>query len=351
MNADQKAGQHRINRRSLLLGAAAGGAVGAAAIGGAWAATALRPPQVVTTLSTASVFEHAYAFTTLGTMGGPVPHPDRAQPANLLHDAEHAILIDVGDGAAAQLAKAGVALTALSTLIISHLHVDHTGGLFALLGARIQQHVPGTLVVYGPPGTRQTVAEIETAQRYLADLDHAENTRTTDLAPTLVEVHEITDGSSFVLGDVTVLAAGNTHYGFAPGSADATAFQSLSLRFDMPDRSILYTGDTGPSPAVEQLGHGVDLLVSEIIDPDEELAKTLATRSDIPRYAIPFLRRHFADQHLTAKEVGRLMQRTGAKRLVLTHNAMDAVGIARAGQTIAGLSERPLAFADDLDTW
>lgn len=340
-----------MNRRAFLLGAAAGGAIGAAAVGGAWVGTALQPPTVASTLSPASVFEHDYAFTTLGTMGGPIPNPDRAQPANLLHNAHQAILIDVGDGAAAQLAKAGVALTALSTLVISHLHVDHTGGLFALLGARIQQHVPGTLAVYGPRGTTSMVGQIQTAQHYLADLDHAENARTADLAPTLVAVHEISDGSSFAVGDVTVRAAGNTHYGFTPGSADAAAFQSLSLRFDMPDRSILYTGDTGPSTAVERLGHGVDLLISEIIDPDQELAKTLATRSDIPVYAIPFLRRHFADQHLTAKEVGLLMQRTGAKRLALTHNAIDAAGIVTATETIARLTTQPLAFANDLDTW
>src|SRR5690606_21667302 len=85
------------------------------------------------------------------------PQERRAQPANLLVEGDQGILIDVGDGAAQQLGKIGVPLENVQTLFISHLHFDHTGGLFALLARRFQTLVPGKLTIYGPPGTQATV--------------------------------------------------------------------------------------------------------------------------------------------------------------------------------------------------
>ena len=54
-------------------------------------------------------------------------------------------------------------------------------------------------------------------------------------------------------------AASNSHYTFSPGSAEVAKFVSLSFRFDAPDRSIVYTGDTGPSENVERLARNADL--------------------------------------------------------------------------------------------
>ena len=53
---------------------------------------------------------------------------------------------------------------------------------------------------------------------------------------------------------------------FAPGSAEDRNYKSLSFRFDLPGRSIVYTGDTGPSAAVETLAKGADLLVSNFVE-------------------------------------------------------------------------------------
>ena len=71
---------------------------------------------------------------------------------------------------------------------------------------------------------------------------------------------EIRDGATFDLGATHVTAAKNTHYTLAPGRAEDHEFESLSLRFDTPTRSIVYTGDTGASPAVGKLVRGADLL-------------------------------------------------------------------------------------------
>jgi glyoxylase-like metal-dependent hydrolase (beta-lactamase superfamily II) len=61
-------------------------------------------------------------WITLGTMGGPIPSKDRAQPANLLVVNGRDYLIDAGNGVAAQLTKAGVDCRDISTIFISHNH-------------------------------------------------------------------------------------------------------------------------------------------------------------------------------------------------------------------------------------
>ena len=88
----------------------------------------------------------ASTWTTLGTMGGPIASSHRAQPANLLmQDGFGALLVDSGDGAA-------------------DLHIDHTAGLYGILGRRLQQRIPGELRIYGPPGTHKVVEQITASQ-------------------------------------------------------------------------------------------------------------------------------------------------------------------------------------------
>ena len=102
----------------------------------------------------------ASVFITLGTMGGPIASATRSQPANLLVRGDAAYLIDSGDGAVEQLVKAGYRLQQVKAVFLSHLHIDHTGGLAAVMGLRYQNNPPGQLAIYGPPGTKQLVAGI-----------------------------------------------------------------------------------------------------------------------------------------------------------------------------------------------
>lgn len=95
--------------------------------------------------------------------------------------------------------------------------------------------------------------------------------------------------------------------------------RSLSYRFDTPNGSIVFTGDTGPSPAVEALAEGCDILVSEIVhlpSITSSLAKVYGSADD-PRIAA--LRLHMEAEHLTPTEVGKLAQKAKAKKLVITH--------------------------------
>ena len=291
----------------------------------------------------------AATFVTLGTGSGPTPQKQRAQPANFLMAGDQGILIDVGDGAAQQLGKIGVPLETVRTIFISHLHFDHTGGLFGLLSRRFQLLVPGQLTIYGPPGTRATVASMLAAMA--PGIASAANIRARSTAPPedSVKVVELRDGWSGKIGGVTVTAASNSHYVLQPeaaGKGDTYAF-----RFDTPGRSLVYTGDTGPSASVEALARGADVLFSEIMDPDESLADLKARRPDVSATALAAVEAHYRNQHLSPTEVGLLARRSGVKALVLTHNAIADRGLPAAKRAIAVNFKGSVTFANDLDSF
>ena len=288
-------------------------------------------------------------WTTLGTSSGPNPNPLRAQPANLLVAEGQAILIDSGDGAVDQLAKSGTPLDSVHTLFVSHLHFDHIGGLFALIGRRYQLVAPGVLTIYGPPGTTAVVDGLIAAMEPAALAGSVIRQRAGRRPADTVNVIEIGDGSRLTLGAIKVTAAANSHYAAMTDAGDAHPPVSLSYRFDTPGRSITFTGDTGPSEAVAQLAQGSDLLVSEIIDVDATLARLRSSRSDLSPPVLALVERHYRLEHLAPAEVGQLARRAGAKALVLTHDAVAPEGVAAARAAIAAFYKGPVRFAADLD--
>ena len=167
-----------------------------------------------------------------------------------------------------------------------------------------------------------------------------------------ISVVEIRGGATFDLGATHVTAAKNTHYTFPPGSADDRKFESLSLRFDTPGRSIVYTGDTGVSAAVERLARGADLLVSEMIDYDGTVAEIRRTSPAMPPAALNGLETHLRDHHLTPAQVGELAHTAGVHAVVVTHLSAPE---ADAGQTLEYLRQiaqsysGPVIIARDLE--
>ena len=177
----------------------------------------------------------------------------------------------------------------------------------------------GPLAIYGPPGTKALVAGMVASMQPAADAGYGmPGARRVDPA-SIVTVTELTDGQSVAVGGMTVRAAQNTHYSFAPGSDADRRFKSFSYRFDLPGRSIVYTGDTGPSAAVERLARGADLLVSEMIDVEATVDSVRRNTPGMAPAAMAGMRRHLADHHLTPPQVGELAARAGVKRLVVTH--------------------------------
>lgn len=299
-----------------------------------------------------SEVEDAGRWVTLGTRGGPVPSPIRSQPANLLVAGGKNILVDVGDGSAGQLIMVGVPTNMLDAVFISHLHFDHTAGLAGILGLRLQTNASSPLIIYGPPGTSQLVAGLlasmvpgNTAGYGVAgavrpDLD------------TTVQVVELRDHASFEYAGMTVSARNNTHYSFAPESGLAERFESLSYRFDLPGRSIVYTGDTGPSTAVEELAQGADLLVAEMMDVDDTIALMRRSAPNMPERAAMAMESHLREHHLLPVDVGAMASAADVGAVVVTHFSGRERGDPEHFEYLRAIAENydgPVVIANDLD--
>ena len=291
-------------------------------------------------------------FVTLGTMGGPVPSADRSQPANALVHQGKVYLVDTGDGTVQQLARAGILLPRVRAVFISHLHADHTGGLSAVLALRNQTNQRDPITVYGPPGTRELVAGMVASMQPAARVGYGIPGQPWAPPADTVRVIELGDGERLTVDGMTVTAAQNSHYDFAPGSAEDRNYKSLSFRFDLPGRSIVYTGDTGPSAAVETLAKGADLLVSEMIDMAGTMSNVARNSPDMPPQAKQQLEQHLSTHHLTPDAVGQLAAKAGVKALAITHFAAGTPDPERTKGYVAQIRSHfqgPVTLANDLD--
>jgi len=295
-------------------------------------------------------------FVTLGTGGGPLTRVKRSEPANALVVNGAVYLFDAGDGAQRQLTAAGLSVHAVRAVFVSHHHIDHNGGLAPLLVTRWLLNDRAPLPVIGPPGMNAMVDGIAAAYR------------ATELAPVTIggppmpairatlapqELAATIDAPTLVYQDanIRVLAITNDHYHFPPGSAAAATARSYAFRIETAGRTIVYTGDSGPSAHLQTLAAGCDLLVSEVIDM-QAMAAALARANDIPPAARAPMMAHMAQDHLTPENVARLAAAAGAKRVVLTHLAPgmdDETGTAGYTAGMAAIYSGPVSVANDLD--
>jgi len=255
-------------------------------------------------------------WITLGTKGGPVPNAERSQPANALVVSGKPWLVDCGDGAMERLAAAGFRPTDVDTVFLSHLHMDHVGGLQGLIGLRWMMGAETPLTIYGPPGAAGLVDGLIRSLAPTAEIGKYEAMKGLDPAK-MVKVVTIRGGDSVDVAGVVVRAARNTHFDDAPGHPIENGSQSLSYRFDDGGYAITYTGDTGPSDAVGRLAKGSDILVSEVIDLDQAAANYDA--KDMPAARKAAMLKHLRTQHLSPQEAGRIAARAGVGELVFTH--------------------------------
>jgi ribonuclease BN (tRNA processing enzyme) len=279
-----------------------------------------------------TTFNHPLSWITLGTQGGPILNAQRSQPANLLVVNGKPWLVDCGDGALERLVAAGYEPLQVNTVFISHLHMDHIGGLQGLIGLRWFGTGKHTLLtIYGPPGTDVVVAGIMESLKPSVEIGMGVALAVPG-PEELTKVVVIRDGSDLSVDGVRIRAARNSHFDDPPGHPADDGSQTLSYRFDYKDYGIGYTGDTGPSDAVAHLEKGVNLLVSEVIDLQAAIA--MIHDSKMSAQAEQAMIEHFSTQHITPKEAGKIATLAGAQRLVFTHLSISGTTEANAPNLI-----------------
>ena len=196
-------------------------------------------------------------LTLLGT-GTPGCFPNTYQSAAALVVDETPFIIDCGGGTIQRLSSAcaagqpALALNNLQTLIITHLHPDHTAGLADFI---ISTWITGRqepLVIYGPKGTKKmTDLLIEAYELGIAE--HWETESSTSW-PLRYEVVEYSEGTLISSAKTTATAFQVSHGGL----------ETYGLKFTTKDKTIVFSSDTCPHPAVIEHGRGCDILVHEV---------------------------------------------------------------------------------------
>lgn len=244
------------------------------------------------------------SIVLLGTSGGPIARPDRAGIATLLVLGGKSYLIDAGEGVVHQLGKAGLQAADVAVVFLTHLHDDHYAGLPGLASfaytTRSQK-----LTVIGPRGTNALGAGVKAVMMPSARIRMAEGSLRRAPDDFLV-TQEYAAGLALDDGNVRVTALPNTHFNL-PATADTDGDQSYSLKFEGQGRTIVFTGDTGPSSELAIFAKGADVLVAEMASSEDMAA--------VP----PFVRSHMEKEHLLPSEVGKLAAAAGVRMLVLSH--------------------------------
>jgi ribonuclease BN (tRNA processing enzyme) len=267
---------------------------------------------------------------TLGTKNGPFPSVGRAQSSNLLVVNGAQYVIDAGEGVTRRLARLGTNFRNIDNIFITHPHSDHTGGLGGLMTVVYDTNRRSLVNIYGPPGTAASVKGLLEFLTVSSEIRISDGTHTVP-ATKIFSGHDTGVGMIFQDTNIKVTAVENSHFHFPPGSPGYGKYKSYSYRFDAADRSVVFTGDTGPSEAVAELAKGVDLLVSEVTNPvDEYKAQQIKSgrwQQWTPEEQTALLRHH-VEEHLLPDELGKLAARANVKTVVLTHLNDDYIPFA-----------------------
>ncbi|MEH2513704.1 ribonuclease BN (tRNA processing enzyme) [Nitrobacteraceae bacterium AZCC 1564] len=199
------------------------------------------------------------------------------------------LLIDCGASSLVAMGHFGVDPNSIDTVIISHGHGDHFGGLaFLLRGLRLVYQRERLLTIVGPVGI---------AKRIDDSLEAAFPGAVAHGTKFPVRIVELEAGIATRLDDgLSVTAFEAVHPSGTP---------TLSLRVTCDGRVIGYTGDTEWTDALVDVGRDADLFVCECF------------------WVNPRHRYHLDLQTLRAK-----MPRISAKQVVLTHMSEEMLRIA-----------------------
>ena len=261
--------------------------------------------------------------TFLGTSGA-FPTECRNATSHVVWVQGETLLLDCGEGTQQQLRRSSHVF-GVDRIFLSHLHLDHVLGLPGYLWTMDLLNRTAPLHVYAPPGTegwlRSFIGGVEKL-RYPLHLREVDDGTVIHGQGYSVQVARVIHHGGVCLGfrvqepdrpgKVNMEKA--RALGLAPGKQIGALVRgqpvALNGRLIQPEevvgkprrgRSVAYSGDTRPCPAMITLASGADLLIHEAM-----FAQVLAQEAT-------------ARGHSTAQEAAEVARQAGVKRLALTH--------------------------------
>jgi len=270
--------------------------------------------------------------------GSALCDPDRGgASAAVLVDGQ-ILQFDCGRLVMENLIRAGINPVDVDALFLTHLHFDHIAsfGYFIVSSWVASRQVD--LPVRGPAGTSR-MARAMVFDGHYTDVEFARNLAATwpeDMPgrPRAEPPFTVSDhGAGLIVETDTyrVTAVEVPHF-------QKFGVQSLAYRIDCAHGSVVVTGDCHPTPALQELARGADIVVNECAKPDGgmvtggKLARSTTLAAAAGEHTHP---------HTTPSWLGESAQKMQARHVVATHLApLRAMPAARAmSQVYYGQSE------------
>jgi ribonuclease BN (tRNA processing enzyme) len=240
---------------------------------------------------------------------GSGPGPGSPASGYLLRAGGTSVALDMGNGTFGPLQR-HLDPFDLDAVVFSHLHPDHCADFSALVVHRQYHPFPPYDVTARKVAVHAPVeAPLRFAGAYAPSVAEREETDLTGAFAFGV----LTDGATATIGPVALRAGAVDHL-----------CEAYALRLEHGGRSVVYSGDTGPSTGLVELARGADVLLCEATWPHTGIWGDGAPPPGV---------------HLSGRQAGEHATAAGVGRLLLTHIAAwydrDAI-LAEARETFDG---------------
>ncbi|MHA1410080.1 MAG: ribonuclease Z [Candidatus Odinarchaeia archaeon] len=262
----------------------------------------------------------------LGTSGG-MPTVNRSGPAIALRINGRIILFDCGEGTQVQMQKLPLSISKIHTILITHLHGDHIGGLPGILMTLGLFNRKNPLLIIGPKGIKDFLKCLsETAKLgiiYPIRIKEIEKEREEiefrDYKIIAVKaIHNEVYAYSYILVEKERPGRFYPEKALDKGVPEGELWSRLQrgetivldgatvtpqevLGPKRRGRKVVYTGDSRPNPNLVELAKDADVLIHESTFNDEHQDKA------------------FDYGHSTAAEAAEFAVKVNAKKLILFH--------------------------------
>jgi len=246
-------------------------------------------------------------ITLLGTAPG-YPAPYRNHSSFLLDTGEHKILVDAGESCSRTLIELGIEPVELDTIIITHGHSDHTGGLAMLIQSCWIVGRERPLPIFLPKELIHPLTVWLDAS-YIGQA----------FIGFELQFHAWEDNNQVNICGINVRVVPTTHLESLVKRFGNARFHPFSLAFDSPGFEFVASADIGaPEDLLPHLENGTDLLICELA-------------------------------HFPPASLFRFLQKFKISRLVLTHASAEVLSKVDSvvAEARAMLPKTEIIFAED----